>query len=152
MTFESRHHPGDQSRGMLALRAQAQPVALALLVVMVVTLAAALEGYPVLWPFASASVLAYTGAAAYAQSRLHATPAELVVSSPFATLRSVWDVAGWDDTRPALVSSAKLARGELSVGLGDDVVSLRADDWPDFDGLVATLRGAAAEAQHAVTL
>ena len=147
MTYASVHHPDGASRGMLALRAQARPVALALLVVMTITLAAALEGHPVLWPFVGAAAAAYTAAAAYGQHRLHATPAELVVAGPFVVVRSVWDAAGTDRERLAPVSSARLARGELTVGLGDDVVTLRSDDWPDFDGVVSAVRGAVREAE-----
>ena len=151
MTFHSRHHPGDTTRGMLALRAQARPVALALLVVMTVTLAAVLEGYEVLWPFVGASALGYAGAAAYGQGRLHATPAELVVSGPFASLRSVWDVAGSAGAeRLAPVASARLVQGELTAGIGDDVVSFRSEDWRDFDAVVGALRGAAAEGRGLV--
>ena len=130
---------------MLALRAQARPVALALLVVMTVTLAAVLEGHTVLWPFVAASALGYAGAAAYGQNTLHTTPAELVVSGPFATLRSVWDVAGGGTDRLAPVASARLVQGELTAGIGDDVVSFRSEDWSDFDAVVRALRGAAAE-------
>ena len=130
---------------MLTLRAQARPVALALLVVMTVTLAAVLEGYEVLWPFVGASALSYAGAAAYGQSRLHATPAELVVSGPFASLRSVWEAAGADAGRLAPVASARLTQGELTASIGDEVVTFRAEDWADFDAVVAALRGAAAE-------
>lgn len=137
---------------MLALRAQARPVALALLVVMVVTLAAVLEGHAVLWPFAASATLAYVGAAAYGQNRLHATPAEVTVAGPFARIRSVWDAAGDDEQPMVPVFSAKLALGELSVGLGDDVQSLLAEDWREFDALVGAVRGAVTEAQKLRTL
>lgn len=133
---------------MLALRAQARPVALALLVVMVVTLAAALEGHPVLWPFAASAAIAYAGAAAYGQSRLHATPAEVTVTGPFAAVRSVWDAAGQEHVPFVPVSSAKLALGELTVGLGDDVRALRVEDWSEFDALVSALRVAAREGEQ----
>lgn len=115
---------------------------------MTVTLAAVLEGHTVLWPFLGASILGYGGAAAYGQNRLHATPAELVVAGPFAALRSVWEVAGDPDARLVPVASARLAQGELTVGMGDEVVTLRHADWPEFDAVVAALRGAVAEGQR----
>ena len=58
-------------------------------------------------------------------------------------LRSVWDVAGTHRGGLAPVHSVRLVRGELLVGLGDYVATLRREDWPDFDDLVDALRGAA---------
>lgn len=149
VVFASAHHPGVAGRAWLALEAQARPVALALLAVMTVGLAAALQGEAILWPFVTGTAAAYALAAAYGQSTLVWTPAEVEVRGPFAAVRSVWDVAG---TRGrggvgrgglAPVYSVRLVHGELLVGLGDSVTTLRREDWPDFDGLVDALRGAA---------
>ena len=59
MTFKSVHHPGNVSRPWLALQAQARPVALALLAVMTVGLAAAMQGEDILWPFVGGTAVAY---------------------------------------------------------------------------------------------
>ena len=148
MTFRSVHHPGDASRSWLAVRAQARPVALALLAVMTVGLAGALQGRNILWPFVGAAAVAYAVAATLGQGSLRTTPAQVEVRGPFATVQSVWDAAG----RPPAgtltpVHSVRLAHGELTVGLGDTVVTLDRADWPDYDALVAALRGAALESQ-----
>ena len=148
MTLRSFHHPGDASRATLALRAQARPVALALLAVMTVGLAAALQGEAILWPFVSGTAVAYAGAAAYGQSTLHRTVAEVETRGPFAAVRSVWDVAGARERdRLAPVVSARLSHGELTVGLGDTIVAFSHEDWPDFDALVQAFRDAAREAE-----
>ena len=145
--FASVHHPGTTGRAYLALQAQARPVALALLAVMTVGLAAALNGESILWPFVTGTAVVYALAAAYGQSTLHRTPAEVEVRGPFMAIRSVWDVAGPGRGGLAPVRSARLVHGELVVGLGDYVTTLRREDWADFDGLVGALRGAARTAQ-----
>ena len=153
--FESGHHPGGAGRtpagrAYLALEAQARPVAVALLVVMTVGLAAALLGEAILWPFVTGAAVAYALAAVYGQGTLHRTPAEVEVRGPFAAVRSVWEAAGRRGVRGgglAPVHSARLVRGELLVGLGDTVVTLRPEDWPDFDALVEALRSAARTGQ-----
>ena len=148
--FESAAHPGGAGRAWLSLEAQARPVALALLAVMTVGLAAALGGEDILWPFVTGTAVAYALAAAYGQGTLLTTPAEVEVRGPFAAVRSVWDVAGRGGFRGgglAPVHSARLVHGELLVGLGDTVTTLRREDWPDFDGLVDALRRAAATGQ-----
>lgn len=149
MTFRSVHHPGDTSRPWLALQAQARPVALALLVVMTVGLAAAMQGENILWPFVGGTAAAYVAAAAVGQNRLFTTPAQVDVRGPFAAVHSVWQAAvSPPEGTLAPVSSARLQYGELSVGLGDTVVTFQPDDWPEFDALVAAFRGAAAEGHH----
>ena len=148
MTFQSVHHPGGASRPYLAVQAQARPVALALLFVMTVGLAAALQGEAILWPFVTGTAVAYAGAAAYGQSLLYRTPAEVEVRGPFASLRSVWEAAGGRADRLEPVVSVRLVRGELLVGLGDAVRTLDRADWADFDALVAALRQSAAEADR----
>lgn len=151
--FESVHHPARAdgrvpSRAYLALDAQARPVALALLAVMTVGLAAALQGGAILWPFVTGTAIAYTLAAAYGQGTLYRTPAEVEVRGPFATIRSVWDTAGSRGRGGiAPVHSARLVRGELVVGLGDSVTTFQREEWPEFDALVDALRGAARTGQ-----
>ena len=146
MTFRSVHHPGDTTRPWLALQAQARPVALALLGVMTVGLAAALQGQNILWPFVGGTAVAYVLAAAVGQNRLVTTPAQVDVRGPFAAVHSIWQAAATPPEGPmAPVSSARLQHGELSVGLGDTIVTFQPDDWPEFDALVSAFRGAAAE-------
>jgi hypothetical protein len=121
-------------------------VALALLFVMTIGLAAALQGLAILWPFVAGTAAVYVGAAAYGQSTLHRTPAEIEVRGPFASLRTVWEVAGdRPPDRLEPVVSVRLVHGELLVGLGDAVRTLYWEDWPDFDTLVQALRVAVRE-------
>ncbi len=145
MTFQSVHHPGTASRPWLAVQAQARPVALALLVVMTVGLAAALQGRNILWPFVGGAAVAYSIAAMVGQNRLVTTPAQVDVRGPFAAVQSVWEAA------------ATVPEGRLDAGVVGPPPTRRADgrpgrhgrrrsdpeDWPDFDGLVEAFRGAA---------
>lgn len=148
MTLRSVHHPGLLSRPYLVVQAQARPVAIALLAVMTVGLSAALLGESILWPFVGGTAVAYAGAAAYGQSTLHRTVAEVDVRGPFAAVRSMWEAAGRRDDSPRLpVVSARLAYGVLDVGLGDTVFTFQREDWPNFDALVDALREAAREAE-----
>ena len=148
MTYISTAHPGSTSRGLLMLQAQARPVALALLAVMIVGLAAALQGFAILWPFLGAASVAYMIAAAYGQSMLHRTPAEIEVRGPFAVIRSVWDAAPPRGDPPLLpVLSTRLEHGEFHIGVGDTIETLRRSDWPDFDDVVAAFRQAALAAE-----
>ena len=148
MTFRSVHHPGDVSRAWLAVQAQARPVALALLAVMTVGLAAALQGRSILWPFVTGAAISYVVAAAIGQGRVLKTPAQVEVVGASAAVQSVWQAAQEPvRPRPEFVSSARLAHGELTVGIGDTVESFQREDWPDFDGLVAAMRQAAEAGQ-----
>jgi len=130
------------------LQAQARPVALALLAVMIVGLAAALQGFAILWPFLGGASIAYLIAAAYGQNSLHQTPAEVEVRGPFAVIRSVWDAAPPKvDTPLVPVLSTRLEHGEFHIGVGDTIRTLSRTDWPDFDALVAAFREAALAAE-----
>ena len=148
MTFRSVHHPGAVSRPWLAVQAQARPVALALLAVMTVGLAAALQGRPILWPFVTGAALAYALAASVTQYRLSVEVAQVEVAGAHAAVQSVWQAAAEPVAAPfEAVSSARLAHGELTAGIGDTVVSFERADWPEFEALVEALRGAAREGE-----
>ena len=148
MTFRSAHHPAGTSRALLVVQAQAHPVAWALLAVMTVGLAAALLGNAILWPFVAGAAAAYGLAAAYGVGTLHRRLAEVEVRGPFAAVRSVWEAATVPPPHRLLpVVSARVAYGELTVGLGDAVVSFDRAEWPDFDGLADAFRQSARECQ-----
>lgn len=142
-TFRSVHHPGTTPRALVALQAQARPVAAALLAVFVVSLAAALRGHDVLVPVAVAVPAAYALGAAFGMGVAARTPAELHVAGGAAALHSVWDAASGRTAPFAPVFSARMVRGELLLGLGDAVVVLRERDWPDLDALFVALVDAA---------
>ena len=150
MTFRSIHHPGDVSRAWLTVQAQAQPVAMALLAVMTVGLAAALQGRNILWPFVTGAAIAYVVAAAVGQNKVLTTPAQVEVFESSAAVQSMWQAASEPiQPVPAFVSSARLTHGELTVGIGDSVESFHRADWPDFDALVQAFRRAAEAGQAA---
>lgn len=116
---------------------------------MTIGLAAALQGQNILWPFVGAATVAYAIAAAVGQGTLLSTPAQVDVRGPLASVQSVWDVAAPSETTMLLpVVSARLAYGELSVGLGDAIVTFQRSDWPDFDALVGAFRASAQEADR----
>ena len=153
MTFQIVHHPGDVSRAWLAVQAQARPVALALLAVMTVGLAAALQGQSILWPFVTGAAISYVVAAAIGQGRVLKTPAQVEIVGASAAVQSMWQAASEPIApRPEFVSSARLAHGELTVGIGDTVESFQREDWPDFDGLVHAMRQAAEAGQGIAAL
>jgi hypothetical protein len=145
--FRSTRHPGDAPLPLVAARAQVRPVGLAFAAVMVVTTATVLQGLPVLRAFLVLTPLAYALAVAWTLYDLRRTPAEVVLGSGIGAVRSVWDVArtrGWDAPEPlAPVFHPRKADGALLVGFGDEVVTFRPDEWPQFDALRAALEDAA---------
>ena len=147
MTYASIHHPGSASRALVAARAQSGPVALVFLAIMVVALSAVLQGLRVLQPLLVAVPLAYVGAAVAGLYAVQKRPAEVVVSGARAAVRSVWDASG---TAPAVllpVHSVLPRREGLVVGVGDEVVTLRPGDWPEFGALHHALADAAAQSE-----
>jgi hypothetical protein len=152
-TFHSIHHPGDMSLALVMARAQAQPVALALIAVMVATLPAVLRGEPVLGTVVWVAPLAYGIAAAWSLYELRRRPAELIVRGGFGTVRSVWDVArsreSFDAERIRLHPLFEPGKkdGLMHLGIGDTVFTLRPTEWPRYTDLLAALRQAAAELQ-----
>ena len=146
----SRHDPAGAARVLVLLRAQSEALAWASFAIMVVTLAAVLQGSAVLVPVAVGLAAAVVGSAIVASGRLRRTPARVEFSGPTARLWSVWDAASPEHRPPPLaVWEARLVHGELVVSLGDAVETLVRSDWPDFDALVDAFRAAALDAQSA---
>ena len=116
---------------------------MALLAVMTVGLAAALQGRSILWPFVTGAAAAYALAAAVGLSRVATTVAAVRIDGADVTLQSVWEAATPPiHPAPQPVSSVRVAYGELTAGIGDTIVSFHRDDWAAFDELVEALRGA----------
>jgi hypothetical protein len=150
--FRSIHHPGHAQLPFVVARAQAQPVALALTAVMIATLGAVLRGEAVLGTVAWAAPLAYFVAAAWSLYELQRRPAEIVIRHGLGTVRSVWDVARTRGFVPDTLRLHPLFEpgkkdGQLFVGIGDEVVTLRAAEWPQYRALLDALRAGAAELQ-----
>ena len=148
VTFPSIHHPGDTSFGLVVARAQAQPVALAFIAVLVVSFVVLMQGSPVLGTLVWAVPLAYAAAAGWSLYELQRRPGEIMIRGGFVAVRSVWDVARRPD--PASDSELRLYRvfppnrvdGELNVGIGHQVYTLRPEDWPKFGRLKDALHAA----------
>jgi hypothetical protein len=150
--FRSVHHPGTTPPALVLLRAQAEPVALALLGVFVVALVGILRGEDVLGLLLWAAPLAYVLAAAWAAYDLSRRPAEVVLQGGFGAVRSVWDVAWGRERRDPLVRLLPVFApfrkdGQLHVGIGDAVHTLRPEDWPELGELVDAFRTASEELQ-----
>ncbi|MEM1056882.1 MAG: hypothetical protein AAGI52_15265 [Bacteroidota bacterium] len=143
MTFRSVHHPGSASRTLIAAKAQSGPVAFGLLCVMIVALAAALQGYPVLRPLLFIVPGVYAMAAAIGMYVVQRRPAEVIVAGSKGTVRSVWDAAGPGPAILVGVHSAMPRREGLVVGIGDEVVTLRPEDWPQLEDIHRRLADAA---------
>ncbi len=148
-SYRSIHHPGDSTLAHVVARAQAQPVAISLITLLTVSFVALMQGSAVLGTLLWAAPLAYAVAAAWAMHELRRKPAEIVIRGGFAAVRSVWDVARRPN--PASDSELMLYRvfppnrvdGELSIGIGHQVYTLRPDEWPCFTQLRDALNEAA---------
>lgn len=149
-TFQSVHHPGEAPRALVLARAQAEPVALALLGVCVVAFVGMLTGAAVVGTLVWAVPLAYLLAASWAVYDLHRRPAEVVLRNGFGAVRSVWDVA-WDRNEPASVVRLQPVfrpfrkDGQLHVGVGDAIYTLRPEEWPTYSALLDALRATSEE-------
>ncbi len=146
--FRSVHHPGDAPLALVVARAQARPVAAALVAVMVAATARVLSGADVLGLVAWALPLAYAGAAAWALFELRRLPAEILLRGPLGAVRSVWAVAreretGVEEDALVPVIAPRKTDGALLVGFGDAAVALRPFEWPEFDRLRDALDSAA---------
>ena len=143
MTFRSVYHPGDASRALVAARAQSGPVAVGFLIVMVAALSAVLQGVSVLRPLLVILPLVYVVAATGGLYGAQKRPAEIVVAGGRAALVSVWEASGDGPVVMLPVHSVLPRREGLVVGVGDDVTTLRPEDWPDFEGVHRALADAA---------
>jgi len=146
--FSSIHYPDDTQFALVVARAQAQPVAVALIALLTVSFVALLQGSPVLGTLTWAAPFAYAIAAGWSLYELRRKPAEIVIRGGFAAVRSVWEVARRPD--PATDIDLHLYRvfppsrvdGQLSVGIGHEVFTLRPEDWPKFATLKDALHAA----------
>ena len=152
VVFHSVHHPGELPFGLVLARAQAQPVALALLGVFVVATVAVLRGEPVLGTLLWAVPLAYIAGASWSVYELHRKPAALVLRGGFGAVRSVWDVArtrereGSNEALPLHpVFRPFRKEGRMHAGIGDTIHTLRREEWPRYGELLDALRAASAE-------
>lgn len=149
---QSRHHPGEASYGLVAARAQAVPVAVVFLILMIVAVSAALQGVPVLRPLLVAVPVAYVAAAAGGLAVADRRVAEVCIDGPFAALRSPLDIARASPPRLRRVHSVQLRREGLLVGLGDTIRVLDPLEWADPASLRRQLQIAAHTPDAGVSL
>jgi hypothetical protein len=148
MTFKSTHHPGTAPLALVLLRAQAEPVALALVGVFAVALVGVLRGTDVLGALVWAVPLAYVLAVAWATYELQRRPAEIVLHEGFGLIRSVWEVAASPEGKVRVDRFFPVFRpfrkdGQYHASIGDTVLTLHAAEWPALDDLVDALRTSA---------
>ncbi|HLT48175.1 MAG TPA: hypothetical protein VK002_13155 [Rubricoccaceae bacterium] len=148
--FHSVFHPGEVPFGLVLARAQAQPVALALLGVFVAATVAVLQGEYVLDTLLWAAPITYAAAVAWTIYDLHRRPAAVVLRGGFGAVLSVWDVARARDGKPEAIRFQPVFRpfrkdGQFHVGIGDAVHTLRPEVWPQHAELLDALRAASEE-------
>lgn len=147
--FRSIHHPGTAGLGLAIARAQAQPVALAFVGLMIITLGGVLQGAAV-WPLLLwGAPLTYIASASWGIYTLHRQPAEIVLRNGFGVIRSAWDVAKQrDEPSPFTVRFEPVfepgrKEGVRFAAIGDRILPLQSGVWPQYDDLLVALNEAA---------
>ena len=144
MTFTSRHHPGKASRALVVAAAQALPVAVTFLAIILVSVAAALQGLPILKPLLVVVPVAYGLAAWLGMYVVQRRAAEVRVDGGRVLVRSPLDVAARRLAPFVKVHSVLLRNEGLVVAMGDEVRTFQPREWKEF-GL---MRAALTEAAH----
>lgn len=140
--FASTQHPQGAGAALVYGRALVLPLAACVVPVMLLTLAAALQGRflaPYLyggWPAAFLLAVVWT------RLRLARTPAEVRVRSDAAALRTVLDCALGRPPRWQRVFDLRQAPASVEMALGRDAYELRHEDWPEHEALLTALRRA----------
>lgn len=133
--YTSRHHPGDQGAARVYAQAMTEPLVLAMTALMVAATGGALMGSdPARW-LVWAVPLALAAAAAVTLFRLRSTPVELRLYSDSVAVRTIWEVATDQPGQPTRILPPRRVRGGVDVGVGRNVLTLLAEDWPDLDRL-----------------
>lgn len=138
-TFASRHHPADALPTFVFARAVTGPLVFGMLLIMIAAGAAMLLGNDPVWWVVWAAPLAFVVAAAFAVHVMRSQPAEIRLLGDRAAVRSVWDVA---TRRPAVYERMippRRVRGGIDLGVGRDVLTLTAEDWPDLAEMESAL-------------
>lgn len=137
--FASRHHPGEAPPAPIFARALTGPLSFSMLVVMIAATASVLLGVdPLGWVmFAVPAALALaTGFTVFVMRR---TPAELLLLGDRAAIRSVWDVATGVAGEAGPLLPPKRVRDGIHVGIGENVLTFTAEDWPELRAIEAAL-------------
>ena len=140
--FVSAQHPQGAPAALVYGRALASPLAACVVPIMLLTLAAALQGRFLTLYLYGGLPAALLLAVAWTRLRLARTPAEVRVRSDAAALRTVYDCARGRPPRWKRVFDLRQAPASVEVAIGRDTYELRHTDWPEHEALLAALRRA----------
>ncbi len=145
--FRSRRHPGDAGPSLVFARALPPALALLLLPLMVLATADMLLGNdPAGWLLWAAPV-ALAVATVVTLYRLRSAPVEIVLRGGLGGARTLWEVAANAPLRLRPIFRPRRVRDGLNAIVGEDVLTLAPDEWPEVAALEAALRAAADRAE-----
>lgn len=141
--FRSIHHPGDASPVGLFTQWLIRPLAVCMLPVMILMLVEVLQGRDVLryvlYAFPAAIVLA----SAWTAFRMRAATAEIVVSGPYAEIRTVLDVLSRRPRNPwRMVLDVRKSDDHFQVAIGESVFEMPDEEWEGAPRVVQALLAA----------
>lgn len=147
--FKSIHHPGDAPLALVLVRSQTEATAIVVIALLAVSFVFLMQGYSVWQTLVWVLPAAYVATAIWAAYELRRKPAEIVLKNGLGEIRSVWDVARineGDEIETALlvrVFPPQKVDGEVNVAIGDTMMTIRPQEWPDFGQLTRALSDAA---------
>lgn len=125
------------------MRALGRPIAVCMLPVMIVTVVAVLQGYPVIPYVWFGSGVALLLASLWTTFRLQRDLAEIHVHQAFAAVRSVWDVSQQTrELRWYRVLDLRDYRTWSLATIGLTSYEINWDEWPEYEQLKEALREA----------
>lgn len=141
--FKSIHHPRGRSRVLLYAEWLVRPLAICILPIMIVTLVEVLRGQQILGYVYFGVPIAFALASGWTAYRIRTVPAELVLSGPFAEVRTVTDALRKPPSRPwRIVLDARFSDHQMTVAIGESVYELVRAEWPDWNQVVTAVRRA----------
>lgn len=140
--FISEDHPQGLPTTLVVGRALAAPLGTCAVPVMLVTLAAALQERELmpflLWGMPAALLVA----SLWTRFHLMRTPAEVLVRTDAAAVRSIYDCAQRRGAQWKRVFDLRTTRHSLEVAIGRDAYELAHKQWPEHEALLAALKEA----------
>lgn len=143
-TIWSKRHPDGRSRPVVFTAALVRPLAVSMMPVMLITLAAMLQGNPVLSALYIWSPVALAVAAIWTWIRVRDVIVEVHLSDDAMAVRSLMEAAeppaplAWRRLLDARTESG----GKLVLTLGHEEFRLYRNEWAQADDLFTTLPGA----------
>jgi len=140
--FYSHAYPGTSSWSNTYARSLARPLAMCVLPVMIVTLLAVLQGFPVtfflVWLFPAAFIIAFS----WTTFRLKRAPAELSVFRDQAAIRTVWECAFHQPATWDRVLDVRNYDKWIFVTIGLHSYEINQYEWPLFQDIHSALKAA----------